>query len=159
MDFAGYTTTINQTLYSDSTVIATIPSDLPFTKIKPDSMNVIHVVTKFGETTYKFPVLPPLPVINSVSNEFATPGTMITFTGSYLYLVKSVTFPGGAQATQFSSADDGLWIKVTVPQGATQGGEITITTESGSAITAKNMLFKDADHVFLNFDDKNGFTP
>lgn len=158
VDFDGYATTINQTLYTDTTVIATLPATLPFGQVKSDSLNTIHVVTKYGQTTYKFPVLPPGPVISYVSNEFASAGTEITITGQYLYFVKSVIFPGGIKATKYSSAPDGTSMQVTVPSGVSQSGTIEIETQSGTCTSGPDHILYDKDHVFLNFDSKNAYT-
>lgn len=159
VQFDGYQASINQTLYTDSTVIATVPASLPFTKVKSDSMNVIHLVTKFGQTTFKFPVLPPPPKINYISDEFAQPGQQITITGNYLYLIKSIEFPGGikASASTITSAADGSSVTVTVPQGATQSGNITIVTQAGSAISGPAASFHSNDGMLCNFDDVDPF--
>lgn len=159
VDFSGFAATINQALYTDSTVAITLPASIPFSQIKQDSMNTIHLVTNYGETTYKFPILPPPPVITSISNEFASPGTKITIKGQYLYFLKTVTFPGGINSTDAIGSADGTELTVTVPSGATQSGAIKVTTEAGTAIAGHDILFKDNAHVFLNFDDKNAYAP
>lgn len=158
VDFDGFTTSINQTLYTDTTVIATIPSNLPFNQIKSDSLNVIHVVTKYGQTTFKFPILPPTPDITGISDEFATPGTKITISGQFLYLVKSVTFPGGINATNYSSSPDGTSLTLMVPAGATHTGSIKVVTAAGTALSGPSNVFRDTAHVFLNFDNKNAYS-
>ncbi|HKJ31323.1 MAG TPA: hypothetical protein VKA34_05815, partial [Balneolales bacterium] len=157
--FDGYQTSINQTLFTDTTVIASIPSNLPFSKVKSDSLNQIHLVSKFGETTYKFPILPPKPVVNSVSNEFAYPGQKININGNYLYLVKSIVFPGSIKATQYSGTADGSQLTVTVPQGVAQSdmGSIKIVTQAGTALSAPMVAFHDTTGMVCNFDNKDTF--
>lgn len=159
--FNGIEASFNPVMVTDSTLIVTVPSDLPFGSLDPNSevMNTIRVANDNGESVLDFKVVPPTPQISSISNEFARDGRQLTITGQYLYLIESITFPGGAEATDFQATNDGTSLTVTVPSGSGTDGYITITTPGGTSAQQPSAQFRATSNVFYNFDDKNGFTP
>ncbi|WP_257669976.1 glycan-binding surface protein [Parapedobacter tibetensis] len=157
--FNGYETVFNPALATDRTLVVTIPGNMPFGILNPEDLNTVRVVTKNGLAEVNFPVVPPEPIVSAISNEFGMPGETILLQGQYLYLLRSITFPGGIEATEFAGSDDGLLATVKVPPGATQAGALTLVNEGGSSSSAPMATWHDDSQVFLNFDDKNGFAP
>lgn len=159
--FNGIQGSFNPTLVTDSHMVVTIPGNLPFGRLDPNSpdMNTIKLVSDAGETVFNFPILPPAPFIERINKEFAQAGETVRVTGRYLYLVESVTFPGGIQANDFRFAEDVTWLEVTVPGGITEAGFLNIFTSSGSTVNSYRNMFNDRTGIFINFDDKNPWNP
>lgn len=148
VEFDGVAAALNPALFADDNLVVQIPAGIPFASVSADKLNTIRVVTDGGETTFKFPILAPPPVISAVSNEFASPGDNITLSGAYLYLITKITFPGGIDAPTFTAASDGSSVQVKVPSGATTGGVITLRTQFGTATTP----FANPTGMLLDFD-------
>jgi|SRR5690242_2247553 len=142
--FDGYPASVNTALNTNQTMVITVPSTIIFTDVQPDAANTIKVITRSGSTVYKFPVVPPPPVINAITNEFAHAGDTITISGSYLYTVSAVVFPGNIPVTGgFTSAADGSSLKVIVPAGITAGDadSIAVETAGGTGKAAFNNTY------------------
>jgi hypothetical protein len=157
--FDGTKAAINTALGSDVNFPVVIPSTIPFATVTNDQLNTIVVTTATGTVTYKFPITAPSPVIASISNEMPNAGDVITLNGSGLFAITSVTFPGNIAATSFASDAGGSVATVTVPAGVTATGAIVVVTKFGTSTSAIGAVLNDNADVFLNFDDKNGFTP
>lgn len=142
--FDGYQASVNTALNTNGTIVITVPSGILFTSLSSDVANTIKVITNHGETVYKFAVVPPPPVITSISNEFAHGGDTITITGSYLYTVQSVTFPGdNTVSSGFVSDSTGVSLQVVVPNGITPGDadSLAVITEGGTGKAAFNNTY------------------
>ncbi|WP_324679060.1 glycan-binding surface protein [Hymenobacter sp. GOD-10R] len=149
--FDGIQATFNPALLADRNLVVQIPEGIPFATVPTDQMNSIRVVTEGGETTFQFPIQAPPPVITAASNEFAYPGETITLSGTYLYLIDKITFPGNVNATEFTATDDGTTVRVKVPANVRQGGSIMVKTQFGTAISPFG--FNSPTGMLLNFDD------
>ncbi|RNL56641.1 glycan-binding surface protein [Pedobacter jejuensis] len=152
--FSGFPATFNSALVGDDNFVVTVPSIL-FSSIPKGQENTIRLVTKFGETSFTFPISPPPPVVSSVSNEYTLPGQTITLYGQYLYLITNITFPGGADGTNIVSKSDGTSCTVTVPPSATSG-DIIVKTQGGS--TAYSSYNDKVTGMLCNFDDVNTYS-
>lgn len=152
--FNGYEATFNPALAAKSHMVVTIPADMPFGEMDPEAsyMNQIKVSNSVSEDSLEFPVLPPPPQINRISDEFAEAGKEITLSGQYLYLITEINFPGNVEATDYQSVADGSSLKVTVPEGATSG-EIKMTSSSGTSTSSPGARFRDSTGMICNFDD------
>ncbi|MGH2642941.1 MAG: glycan-binding surface protein, partial [Chitinophagaceae bacterium] len=142
--FDGYQASVNTALNTNGTIVITVPSGILFTSLSSDVANTIKVITTHGETVYKFAVAPPPPVITSISNEFAHGGDTIIITGSYLYTVQSVTFPGDNNVTSgFVSDSTGATLQIIVPNGITPGeaDSLAVVTEGGTGKAAFNNTY------------------
>ncbi|TAM94230.1 MAG: hypothetical protein EPN39_18090 [Chitinophagaceae bacterium] len=142
--FDGYQASVNTALNTNGTIVITVPSGILFTSLSADVANTIKVITTHGETVYKFDVVPPPPVITSISNEFAHGGDTITITGSYLYTVQSVIFPGdNTVSSGFISDSTGASLQVIVPNGITPGDadSLVVETEGGTGKAAFNNTY------------------
>lgn len=159
--FNGIRASFNPTLVTSTNMVVRVPGDIPFGSLDPDDpqMNTIRLTSPAGETTFSFPILPPEPVIHRVNKEFASAGETVRVTGSFLYLVEAVTFPGGIEATQFNFAENGTWLEVVVPEGVTEAGHINITTSSGTTIDSYRNMFNDRTGIFIDYDELNPYTP
>lgn len=152
--FSGFPATFNSALVGDDNFVVTVPSIL-FSSIPKGQENTIRLVTKFGETTFTFPVSPPPPIVNSVSNEYTLPGQTITLYGQYLYLITNITFPGGGAGTNIVSKPDGTSCTVTIPLSATSG-DISVKTQGGS--TTYSSYNDKVTGMLCNFDDINTYS-
>jgi hypothetical protein len=155
--FDGVPATYNSALTANNTLLIQVPS-IPFSTVDSTKLNTIEIVYNSGTLVYKFPVSPPPPVVSYISNEFAHPGDVITLTGSYLYLIQSITFPGGVAATQYTGDVAGTTLTLTVPANATTGGGIIITTSGGTGNSDPAAGFNDPRGMLCNFDDVNSFS-
>jgi hypothetical protein len=155
--FDGVPATYNVALNSENHVVVQVPSISP-SVLSGSSANKIEVITANGTTTYTFPVDPPAPIVTAISDEFAHPGDVITISGQFLYLVQSITFPGGIAASTYTSAADGSSLNVTVPAGATTGGGIIITTQGGTSSSEPAAGFRDTRGMLCDFDTYNSYS-
>jgi hypothetical protein len=103
-------------------ITVVIPPGKPFN----DSL---RVYCTYGVASFPYP--PPM-TIKSVSNENALAGDTITFTGTNLIGVQSVTFPGGIAATSFSLVNVST-LSVVVPPGVTAPDSLRISGILGNA--------------------------
>lgn len=156
--FNGIQASFNPALVTDSSLIVTVPSEMPFGNMDPDDeeINTIRVANGNGESILDFPVVPPAPQITAVSNEYAHGGENITISGQYLYLITDITFPGDVQAEQYSGNAEGTRVQVTVPENADEsGGPIQVSTTAGSANSTPAAGFWTEGTMICNFDDVN----
>ncbi|TDW97583.1 glycan-binding surface protein [Dinghuibacter silviterrae] len=155
--FDGVAANLNVALNAAGHVVVQVPS-IPPNVLSGTMANTIEVTTANGTTTYTFPVDPPAPIVSSISNEFAHPGDVITISGQFLYLIQSITFPGGVAATTYTSASDGSSVTVTVPAGATTGGGILITSKGGTSSSDPAAGFRDTRGMLCDFDTYNQYS-
>lgn len=163
--FLGYEASFNAGLAAEETLIASVPNDLPFGELSAsalDTLDAIRVENDASEAAYnEVPVLPGPPTIESVSNEHAIPGSEVTITGSALYLIEEIAFPGGATVNEWEAAEDGTSVTLTVPENASTetNGNISITTTAGSDDSAPEIQFHDYRNVFLDIRRGNTIAP
>jgi hypothetical protein len=87
----------------------------------------------------------------------AQAGELIVLTGTGLYGVSDVIFPGGVHATEFiSDEEDGKWCNVVVPTDVTESGSITFIGINGGAYTAPDFNYKEG--LIHNFDDIQNYS-
>jgi hypothetical protein len=155
--FNNYEASFNSVFATDNNIIIRIPADAPTEITDPDVPHEIRVVTNHGEATYTFSLTPPPPDVYYISNENATPGDEIYMTGIYFYLIEKIIFPGNVETTEFTVNNTADIITLTVPEGATETGNIKIVT-SYHTVEAP-MPFNDlsGEDVVCNFDDINTY--
>ncbi len=90
----------------------------------------LRVYCTFGSSAYSYP--PPM-TVTSVSNENATAGTTITFTGTNFVGITKVIFPGGLQGMNIQSLGASRF-SVTVPPGITAPDSLRISGSLGDAV-------------------------
>ena len=135
---------LNPSYMTAHTIVVDVPKSLP--TVKDDQ---IHFITRDSSVVlYDFKVLPPVPRVDAMSNEWAAAGEKVKISGSYLFAPLTVSFPGVDPIEVASS--DGSTIEVTVPEGA-QPGKVKVTTESGTAQSI--FMYKDSRGMLFNFDN------
>lgn len=106
---------LNTSYITDHTLIVAVPKVLPVKQT-----DKIYMVNNAKDTTtFDFKVLPPVPVMNSMSFEYAKPGETVTVKGNYFYEPMTVEFTG-AEATQISNLTFSSF-DVVIPEGALPG--------------------------------------
>lgn len=135
---------LNTSYITDNTLIVSVPKVLP--TVQTDKM---YLVTAAKDTVkVDFKVLPPVPVVNSMSFEYAEAGETVTITGNYFYEPLTVEFTG-AEAEKISNLTFSSF-DVVIPAGA-QPGKIKVTTESGTG--QSGFQWKDDRGMLFTFDD------
>ena len=134
---------LNTSYMTAHTVVVSVPKTLP--TIQDDKM---HLITRDSSVVlYDFKVLPPVPKVESMSNEWAGIGEKVTIRGAYLFAPLTVQFPGAEEVQVTSST--GSSFEVVVPEGS-QPGKIKVTTASGTAQSVFQYL--DSRGMLFNFD-------
>lgn len=153
--FNGYPAPFNAALFSDNNVVVTIPADMPFASLDQTKLNTVRLVTQYGEVTYTFPIVPPPPIVTSMTNEMAVGGERVIINGNNFFFIDKVIFPGNIEVTtNIVTNATGTTLAVTVPAGITQGGPLKITNRYGTGTSI--LLFNDTvTGVLLNFDNVN----
>lgn len=144
---------LNPALVTSRAIIVDVPNVIP-----SEVTNVVRFITSKGiEFEYPFAVVVPNPVINSMSCQYAKPGDEITLTGDYFIGNEGevyVTFPGGAVAKPSAGSFSKTQITVTVPDGATEEGYLSVTSIYGT--TRTSFKFLETDGMLFTIDD--GYT-
>lgn len=155
--FNGWPATFNPALFSDTTAVVLIPADMPFATLDKNNLDKVRLITTHGETTFSIPIVPPAPIIVSMTNENALAGTVVTMYGNNLFFVDKVVFPGGISVTENLKANDaGTMLTLTVPMGITTGGHVKVINRYGEG--ASVFLYNDfVTGMFANFDIINPF--
>lgn len=150
--FNGFAATVNTALFSDTTLVITVPR-IAWDSIPAGKLNTVDVVTAGGMATYKFTVTPPLPSITSLSNEMALAGQTLIINGNSFYGISKVIFPGGIAVTNL--AVTGITkITLTVPAGITTGGPLQVVGTYGTGVSV--LRFNDyTTGMLTTFDDAN----
>ncbi len=118
----------NPTYNSDKSFIFTVPFDI--TQGSRFGVQPITFITRNGSVTKNFEILRPLPVISGIAPETPLVGQTATVNGDWFYDVTSVTFGGNQLNYTVNSATS---ITITIPDTATTGADLVVTTPSGSA--------------------------
>lgn len=122
---------LNTSLMTDHTVIVDVPKNIPSTVT-----NKIYMINKSNDTVaYDFKVLVPAPVVSSMSNEFAKPGSVATIYGDYLLddpnVPLEINFPGNVTVTDFLSISKTA-VSFVVPEEASLSGNVTVKSIYGT---------------------------
>jgi len=150
--FNGFAAAVNTALFSDTTLVITVPR-IAWDSIPNGKLNTVDVVTAGGTATYKFTVTPPLPTIISLSNEMALAGQTLIINGNSFYGISKVIFPGGIAVTNLTVS--GITkITLTVPAGIATGGPLQVVGTYG--IGTSVLRFNDyTTGMLTTFDDAN----
>lgn len=160
--FNGIEVDFNPALASNDHLVVSVPGDLPFGEIDPESeeFGTVRVENTSSEASLDVPILPPAPDLQEMSNEHAFAGDEVTLYGQYLYLIESVTFPGGVTVgtEDVESEPDGSSVTLTIPDGVdtSMNGTISITTVAGSDDSDPSFLFHGYRGVLLDMHNGGG---
>ncbi|WP_242916494.1 glycan-binding surface protein [Pontibacter liquoris] len=161
--FNGYKAPVNPAYATKQNLIIRIPDEVPTVATNPDVPNELKIVNSAGETTYEFQVLPPAPVVSSISNDWAKAGEKITLYGSYFYFVQDVVFPGKVSATEYTASPDGTTLTVTVPEGVNYNdpanAELRVETQSGLSAVNNRLKFNDRNGMMVDWDTRVTYSP
>jgi len=157
--FNGFDAAFNSALNTDRNIIVMIPADAPTEATNPNVPNNIRVVTDHGEAVFEFRIVAPPPAITGASNENALPGAVITLTGTNLYLLSSIVFPGNISTTSFTANSAGTEVTVTVPAGVTTADTLKVNGRFGAG--KSNFVFDNykvpTTGFLANFEDGNPY--
>ncbi|MDR1341784.1 MAG: glycan-binding surface protein [Prevotellaceae bacterium] len=142
-------TTLNPNMITGSAVIVAIPSEM-----YEEQNDLIRVVTRKGkEATHPFVTMPPAPLPQSISSEYARAGDEVTITGKSFYGAMEnvqVFFPGNVEAEVLSV--DPAKIVAKVPAAAANSkGQLTVKTPYGS--TRSTFIYRDDRGIFIDAED------
>lgn len=145
---------LNTSYITDNTLLVTVPKTMA--QVETDRMYFINAAKDTLE--YPFQVLAPVPVVKSMSFEYAADGETVSILGNYFYEKEggepiAVSFTG-AEANHSDIEIVSLSeIKVKVPAGA-QPGKVKVTTASG--VGQSDFMFRDNRGLLFDFDGTNG---
>ncbi|MDR0620159.1 MAG: glycan-binding surface protein [Bacteroidales bacterium] len=147
----------NPVFISNNSMVFQISRDVPTMDLPEDIKNTICLIKGDIRYVYNFEIRAAAPSITSVSHTMAQAGETITLTGSGLYGVSDVIFPGNIHAAEFSSDnEEGKWCNVVVPADVVESGSITFIGVNGGAYTAPNFNYKEG--LIHNFDDIQNYS-
>lgn len=144
---------LNTSYITDNTLIVTVPKTFP--TVKTDKMYLIN--RDKDTTTFDFKVLSPLPVVNSMSNEYAAIGSEATIYGDYFVNspVFKIAFTGADVDNSTIKFNGTKSVTFRVPQGAVEG-YVKVTTESGTS--QSKFCYLDSRGMLFDFDNPNPVT-
>lgn len=138
---------LNTSYITDNTLIVAVPSTAA--TVQTDK---IYLVTAAKDTvTYDFKILPPVPKVSSISNEWAADGEEVTLKGKYFIDVTGVNIPGVSVSSYTVVSSETITFKV--PAGAASG-PVEVTTASGTG--RSNFQFRDTRNILFDWDGVYG---
>ncbi len=150
--FNNYPAVFNPAYNTATHVVVQIPINTPTPDRYPNVSGILRVVTKHGSVDYKFAVHPPAPLLNHIYNENACSGDTMEIYGQFLLGVNEVVFPGGIISTDIQSNEAGTQLRVTVPEGVTEAGYLTLRSPYGTVTTRFLVNNTKGPGVFANFN-------
>lgn len=159
--FNGEQAEFNPALASRANLIVRVPDDLPFGEMDPNAstFGYIKVANNASADSLEFPVIPPPPILGSMSNEQAFPGTEQSIYGAYLYQVQSITMPDGTviPGAEVDVEESGGAATFVIPPGTLmEEGAITYETISGTAKSTPRFAYQETEGMLLDFDELGG---
>ena len=147
---------LNTSYITDHTLLVSTPK----TQATVQS-DLIYLVTASKDTvTFPFKVLPPSPVIKSMSCEYAPVGSKVSIYGDYFIDVEYVEFQGTDARVNAADLEYAAnRITLTIPAGAT-AGQVKVKTASG--LSGSPFHYMDKRGMLFNFDEglkPNGWNP
>lgn len=144
---------LNSSYITDNTLIVQVPKNVP-----GEVSNKVYFICKNGETVeYDFEVIIPAPTVNTMSCEFAKPGTTAYIYGNYFIddpnVPITVQFPDGTFADDVKADETFSTLSFTVPE-CYEEGSITVTSVYGS--TSSKFHYLDSRGMLFDFDGGTG---
>ena len=148
---------LNTSLMTDHTIIVDVPSAIP--SVVSNKMYLVNI--NKDTVAYDFNIQVPAPEITSMSNEYATPGTVVTINGNYFIddpnVPLSITM-GNVPVTEITSISQNA-VSFMIPQGVSTGyinaTSIYGTGKSTFRYMESNLLFdfdNDGDDALYNYN-------
>jgi len=149
----GYNCYFNPVFVTDASLLVKVDKNLPTIKADESVRNKILLVKDNTQLEYAFSIRASAPSITNISNTLPKPGETIIVYGEGLQEVSKVTFPGEITVEGsdniFSDAD-GEYFTVTVPDGVTESGYLTIECANGGAYSPA--FYNYTKGIILDFD-------
>lgn len=141
----AYVEGVNPTYITDNYIIFTIPRSVPTgSEVENQGdLNTIRIVTEYDNFVYPFTILAAAPSVTDVSHTMPRAGERIVIYGSDFKDVEEIIFPGEVSSTDFVVTDDRTQLTVTVPEGISGSGALTVLTANGGAYSYNNFNFTD----------------
>lgn len=145
---------LNTSFITANTLIVSVPSNMP-----TETTNKIYLMNKERRdtVTFDFQVLPPVPRVSSMTNEWANPGERVSIYGSFFFPDEEnpveISFPGATVAQSDITFNGSTEMSFIVPEGANPG-YVTVTTLSGSS--RSKFVYKDSRNILFDWDGSRG---
>ena len=151
--FSDQKASLNTSYITDNTLIVSVPASLPV--VNTDQMYLVWGSQK-DTLAYPFRVLPPAPAVNSMSNEWAKPGEVVTIYGNYF--VEDAANPISVSFSGVDVPHDDITVSMTaltfpLPAGV-PAGRVTVTTYSGSG--RSKFQYLDDRNILFDWDGTRG---
>ena len=149
---------VNQGWITNKSVMVYVPSEVP-----DEVTNQLKLVFANGNSLFHdFRVSISKPIVTNMYCEYVLEGDNAIINGNYFYPPVSVTFPGGIVVSSEGGAvsinEENTVLTVKVPEGATEAGQLIVSTNFGA--TESNFWFLDNRNIFQGFGfDENTSDP
>jgi hypothetical protein len=134
ISFQGVAADLSTVIYSDTSVVVTVPTDLSGSTAS--LANMIAYTTAFGTSTFPIKIMGP-PTIIYVSYEVPQEGDTVFLLGYNFVSVQNLTF-AGTSITSYDISADGNYLEFVAPA-LTEAGPVEIETLAGRFTTAYNV--------------------
>jgi hypothetical protein len=143
---------LNTSYITDHTLMVNVPKNIP--SVVTDK---IYMVTQSQDTvTYDFKVLVPAPAVNSMSCEFAQPGTEVTLIGDYFIddpnVPLTITMAGNVEVTNITNITKTA-VSFILPDNAPAG---YINVESIYGVGRSKFRYYDTRNILFDWDGSHG---
>lgn len=144
--------TLNTSYMTDHTVLVDIPGTIP--SAVTDKM---YMINKSKDTVaYEFQVLVPAPQVNSMSCEYAAPGSEVTIYGDYLIddpnVPLTISMAGNVPVTKITGISKTA-VSFVLPDQAPEG---YITVESIYGTGRSRFQYHDTRNILFDWDGSHG---
>ena len=151
--FSDQKAILNTSYITANTLIVSVPASLP--QVATDQMYLVWGAQK-DTVSYPFRVLPPAPAVNSMSNEWAKEGEVVTIKGNYF--VEDEENPIQVSFSGIDVPHNTITLSMTeltfpIPAGA-PAGTVTVTTYSGSG--RSKFQYLDQRNILFDWDGTRG---
>ncbi len=143
---------LNTSYMTDNTVFVDVPKEIPATVT-----NKIYMVTAAKDTVdYDFKVLVPAPTVNSMSCEFAKPGSEVTLYGDYFIddpnVPLTITMTGNVEVAEITNITKTA-VSFILPENAPEG---YINVKSIYGVGRSKFRYYDTRNVLFDWDGSHG---
>lgn len=144
---------LNTSYITVHTLMVAVPKNMP-----KNQTDKLYCVTMASDTVaFDFKVLPPVPKVTSMSNEWAKEGESVTIYGDYLIddssIPLEISFPGAEVSHSDMVFDGSSSVTFHVPSGA-QSGYVTVTSLSGTG--KSKFVYLDNRNILFDWDGSHG---